>query len=473
MNCSHRAGAALSAALACAAWAPPLQAQEPSPPAETDLDRALREAEANAPAAPAAAPAAPGTLKLGSATLRLIDLSLDTLFAVGTSNQKEDEILVLQGGGHDPRRRGFTVQNVELSLAAAVDPYFSAAAHLIYFLTPEGESAFELEEVFVTSTALPWGFQLEAGQFFTEFGRLNPQHPHQWDFQDQPVIHTRLFGPDGLRGPGVRLSWLAPLPWFAELHLGVQNANGETMASFLASDEFFKEAAVGGRQFVARDVRTAADVLYLGRAVTSVDLGESLTVVLGASALFGPNATGTHAHTEIWGSDLKVKWRPASHFRGWPFVLVQGEVIARRYLAATQDFDPDGSIAAGAGPNGDEFTAGRATLRDHGFYVQALWGFWYGWVVGVRYEHARSTGDSINPTTGLDATDTDPLRDKRTRVALTLAWHPTEYSRIRLQLNHDVATHMRHRFRLHEPETSQSVWLGIEFFFGAHAAHTY
>jgi hypothetical protein len=54
-----------------------------------------------------------------------------------------------------------------------------------------------------------------------------------------------------------------------------------------------------------------------------------------------------------------------------------------------------------------------------------------------------------------------------------LAWHPTEYSRIRLQFNHDVAMHMRHRFRLHAPETSQSVWLGIEFFFGAHAAHTY
>lgn len=49
-----------------------------------------------------------------------------------------------------------------------------------------------------------------------------------------------------LRAPGVRLGWLLPVPWFSEVHLGAQNANGETMLSFLASDEAFEERPIGG-----------------------------------------------------------------------------------------------------------------------------------------------------------------------------------------------------------------------------------
>ena len=102
-------------------------------------------------------------------------------------------------------RRGFTLQNVELSLFGAVDPYFTGEAHLVYFIDKEGESRFEIEEAFATTTRLPFGLErqgleLELGQFFTEFGRLNPRHPHQWEWQDQPIVMTRFFGEDGIRG---------------------------------------------------------------------------------------------------------------------------------------------------------------------------------------------------------------------------------------------------------------------------------
>ena len=39
------------------------------------------------------------------------------------------------------------------------------------------------------------------GQFLTEFGRINPTHPHAWAWLDQPVIEARVFGPDGMRRP--------------------------------------------------------------------------------------------------------------------------------------------------------------------------------------------------------------------------------------------------------------------------------
>ena len=198
--------------------------------AARDEARAARDEAQGAPSAAApfgAPPAAPfgaspalAETTVGGARLQLLDVSLDTLWAFGSSTADDDELALLQGGGHDPRQRGFNLPQVELSFSGAVDPYFTGEAHLVYFLDPEDESQFELEEAFVQTLQLPFGLhehgaQLELGTFFTEFGRLNPRHPHAWDWQDQPIVLTRFFGEDGLRGPGARLGWLLPLPWYS------------------------------------------------------------------------------------------------------------------------------------------------------------------------------------------------------------------------------------------------------------------
>ena len=54
--------------------------------------------------------------RMGSATVQLLDVSMDVLAAAGWSNADDDELLFLQGGGHDPNQRGFTLQQAELSL---------------------------------------------------------------------------------------------------------------------------------------------------------------------------------------------------------------------------------------------------------------------------------------------------------------------------------------------------------------------
>ena len=77
---------------------------------------------------------------------------------------------------------------------------------------PDGETRVELEEAFVTTTSLPHDLQVKVGQFLTEFGRINPTHPHTWDFVDAPLVTGRMLGPEGLRSAGVRASWLMPLP---------------------------------------------------------------------------------------------------------------------------------------------------------------------------------------------------------------------------------------------------------------------
>ncbi len=414
---------------------------------ELAIEKALKDIEAPAPASVTTDLFA---RQAGGTTFRLIDISLDALFAAGTSTEREASIQRLEGGDHDPRKRGFTVQQVELSFTGAVDPYLTGEAHIIYLIDPiVGDTRVELEEAFFTTQALPYGLQLKGGQFLTEFGLLNPVHPHAWDWLDQPIINTRLFGPDGLRQAGVRLGWLTPLPWYSQLYVGAQNANGEIAASFLASEDFFKERPIGGRPFVKRDLNSPTDLIWLLRWENSWNPSETVTTKFGLSGLFGPNATGPDGDTRIYGADLKLTWRPTTNFRGWPFFLWQSEVMGRDYVA---DRFFDGTI-----------NLPRETLRDWGLYTQALYGFQYGWAAGLRYEYASGSGASVLAFNGRA---NDPFRDTRHRISPLLAWHPSEFSRIRLQYNYDRADHL-------ERQDAHSVWLGVEFLYGAHPAHKY
>lgn len=397
----------------------------------------------------------------GRTNLRLIDLGLDVLAAVGTSSQRNDVIETLEGGEHDPRQRGFTLQQVELSFQGAVDPYLRGDAYLIFFIDTEGETQVEIEEAFFTSQDLPFGlaeagFQIEGGTFFTEFGRINPTHPHSWRWQDAPVVVTRFLGPEGLRGPGARVGWLAPLSWYSEFYATVQNATGETQASFLANDELFDEQPVGGRPFVNQDVRSMSDLTYSLRWVNGFDVTDDISTQLGVSAAFGPNATGRGARTEIYGADFVAKWKPQGGDRGWPFVTTTGEFMVRRY--ETDSFR--GKI------DGAEVRIPRDVLRDVGLYVETLVGFIRPWAVGLRYDFAGAfNGRSVDNGEPVPRRE-DPYRATRHRVSPMILFQASDFSRLRLQYNYDYTKNIPHN-------NAHSVWFGVEFSFGAHPAHEY
>jgi len=407
-----------------------------------------------------------------------MDIGLVGTFAAGGSTAS-DISGGTQLGGHDPNQRGFTVQGVEGSFTGAVDPYFRGAANLLFGVDAGGDSFLELEEAYAETVALPANLQVRAGQFFTEFGRHNPTHPHSWAFVDAPLVNGRFLGGDGLRNPGARLSWLMPTPFYSELSLSVQNSHGETAAAFRSTaahahgDDEDEELPLAFRPADNdRGLKHVQDLLLAPRYALSFDVTESQTLLLGASAAFGPNSRGEEGagdtSTQLYGLDFTWKWKPTTHAAGFPFVAWQTEAMWRHYEVGAFDW--------GAETNAlfitDEDTGAPAvlpgeTLTDYGFYTQLLYGFRRGWVAGLRVDYVtRERGDyeQLNLSVDGERLGRDPQRAERWRVSPNLTWYPTEFSKLRLQYNYDDRKGIG---------VDHSVWLQLEFILGAHAAHKF
>jgi hypothetical protein len=366
-----------------------------------------------------------------------MNIGFTALIDAGWSSETDVRSLLL--GDHDPRVRGFTIPNTELTLDGAVDPYFKGFSNIVFKLDENGETGVELEEAFVLTTSLPANLQLKAGQFFTEFGRQNTQHPHSWAFVDQPLALATLLGPEGLRSQGVRLSWLLPTPWYTEAMLTVANSTNETTFSFRSEES----AEIHGGVPVERMVLGFRDMLIAPRIATSFELTETQTLLFGASAATGPNNSGASTETQIYGLDGYWKWKSASAQQGFPFVSFQAEALLRRYETEARPAADDPLV-----------TLPSEVLDDRGGYSQLLWGIRPRVVAGLRADVVRGEASAV----------VTPLRSDRLRVSPNLTWYPTEFSKLRFQYNYDDRKGIG---------SDHSLWVQFEFLLGAHAAHRF
>ena len=381
---------------------------------------------------------APITLAGGGKTY--LNISFDGMFAGAASTSKRLD--QLEVGDHDPQQRGFNARNIELALDGAVDPYFEGFANIVFKLDNHNETSVEVEEAFMQTTTLPWNLQVKGGQFFSPFGRINPQHPHVWDFADAPLVQGRFLGSDGLRGVGLQASWLLPVPWFSQLSVAVQNGSGNTGFSFRNPGD---GGTFYGRNTFDRMLRGPGDFVFIPHFENSFDLTPTQTLLVGVSGAFGPNSTGATTRTQIYGADIFYKWKPTKSEGGWPFLKWQTEAIYRRF-------------EAGRGVD-DAFPVAE-TFKDWGVYSQIVWGFRKGWAAGLR-------GDYLHMQ---DSAFTDDIeRRSRCRISADLTYFPSEFSKLRLQYNHDFLEATRFLDR----SEADSVFLQFEFALGAHGAHKF
>ncbi len=324
----------------------------------------------------------------------------------------------LQGGGHDPTKNGFNLQQLELAVGAAVDPYFRFDANIVF-----GQDGVEIEEAYGTTLSLPAGLQVRAGQFLTRFGRHNPMHLHVWDFVDQPFPLTRVFGGEGNRGLGVELSYLTPLPWYVELVGSATDAAGEgTARSFYGADDL--------------GVRSPFDLQLTAALKQFFPLSDDLSLAWGLSAANGPSSTGYGNRTDLYGTDVYLKYRPLSQ-GSVAVVAFTGELFYRRRQVP-----------------GD-------VLQDTSAYAQVFWRFAQRWAVAARYElgtpsrGAQDTPDPLDPD----------WTSSRQRVTASATFWPTEFSRLRLQTAADFAPW--------RTAPTYSAFLALELAVGAHGAHSF
>jgi len=327
----------------------------------------------------------------------------------------------LQLGAHDPNTNGFNLQQLELHVESTVDPFFTFTANIVF-----AQFGVEVEEAYATTLALPANLQVRAGQFLTKMGRLNPTHPHSWHFVDQPLVNGKFFGGEGSRGLGAEASWLLPLPWFTELIASTTMADGACCA----------RSFYGGQNL---GVDGLADLLYTVRLEQFFEITPSFSALFGVSSQFGPNPTGAGNRTEIYGSDLYLRWRPVNNPQRRS-VSLQVEAMQRRR-----------QIPFGL-------------LVDQGGYVDLVAQLNQRFEVGGRYEFV----------TGIDATDTDGAGEDTldpewvgnvNSGALQVTFYPSHFSRLRLQGSYD------RRQWVEEP--TLAAILALEVLVGAHGAHDF
>ena len=330
----------------------------------------------------------------------------------------------LESGEHDPRGNGFTLQQLELAASSAVDPYFRFDSFIVFKVPRPGEDGgVEIEEVYATTTSLPANLQLRVGQFVTRFGRFNPTHPHTWDFVDQPLMIGRLFSPDGNRGLGGELSYLTPLPWYAEVLLSLT-------------------------QDSAMPVTRWRNLEVTGAIKQFFPLSDDWSLLWGLSGEGGSDPslpTDPEARAQIGGSDLYLKYRPLGEGRQ-TIVALQAEWFYRRR------------------------EIGGETLHDTGGFAALFWRFAQRWATAARWElgtPTRNGAGAITPACPLD--DLGCINGAFTanlqRVSANLTFWPSEFSRLRLQ---GAAT-----LPGAGGDPQWSVMTAFEFAVGAHGAHAF
>ncbi|MFN3201279.1 MAG: zinc-regulated TonB-dependent outer membrane receptor [Bradymonadia bacterium] len=316
-----------------------------------------------------------------------------------------------QLGAHDPNRTGFTLQQLEMSIGSNVDPFFRMDANLVF-----SQFGVEVEEAYGTTLALPHGLQVRMGQLLTRFGRLNNTHPHSWHFLDQPLVNGKFFGGEGSRGLGAEISWLSPLPWFAELVFSTTDAAGACCArSFYGGDDLGVEEPI--------------DLLATTALKQFFPFDEDWSLAWGLSGQLGPNPTGNGNRSMILGTDLYLRYRPvASAVRSAVSLQVESMYRSRQ-------------------TPGDR-------LEDWGAYAQLVWNINLRWETGARYEYVTGALD--------DFLDPEWTEDRQ-RITGQITYYPSHFSRLRLQASEDRLEWL--------DEPIYAVMFGTEVLIGAHGSH--
>ncbi len=298
----------------------------------------------------------------------------------------------------------FQMHESELGFQAIIDPYARGDFFLSF-----GEEGVNLEEGYITFTALPAGFVAKVGKMRSAFGKVNMMHNHVLPWVDRPLVTTNLVGgEDGIDDAGVSLERIIPMPKGVFLEATGQVFRGDSGDVFRAQQR--------------------SDVSTVEHLRAYRDITESTNLDLGVSYARGHNYGTTIVPgdfiTQLYGVDATVRWKPLRRSIYHSFVGRSELIWSQRQQFPTEQ-------------------------RAFGFYSSADYQLGRRWFTGGRFDWS-------------DRSRFANLTDKG--AAATLTYWPSEFSQVRGEYRF---THYA------ENRDANELFMQLIFSIGAHGAHPF
>ncbi len=372
----------------------------PAQPAAVSGPTAAQAQVAVPPPAPTPAeapPVAPGALPVyGGASASAKALNPD-ISVIG-------DFIGKAGGNSVQPTPSLEMHESEVGFQAIIDPYARGD-----FFISFGESGVNLEEGYITFTALPAGIVAKVGKMRSAFGKVNMMHNHVLPWVDRPLVTNNLVGgEDGIDDAGVSISRIIPAPKGLFLE-----ATGQVFRGDSGTDDSPVFHA-------SRD----SDVSAVAHLRSYADINESTNIDIGLSYARGHNELGTDFLTQLYGIDATLRWKPLRRSIYHSFVG-RGEFIwSQRQQVPTEQ-------------------------RAFGFYTSADYQLGRRWFLGGRYDLS-------------DRSRFANLTDKGGSLVLT--YWPSEFSQIRGQYRHTSYA---------DNISANELFMQVIFSLGAHGAHPF
>jgi hypothetical protein len=321
----------------------------------------------------------------------------------------------IAGAGHNPLNPtpSFQMHESEVGLQAVVDPYARAD-----FFISFGETGVNVEEGFITFTALPAGFVAKGGKMRAAFGKVNTLHNHVLPWVDRPLVSQNLVGgEDGIDDAGLSIEHIIPAPknWF--LDFTGQTFRGDSADVYTSSNK--------------------NDLSVVGHLRGYKDLTDNSNLDLGVSYSRGHNLFGSDFITHLYGVDATYHWKPLRR-------SIYKSFIARSEFIWRQQNQP--LLTACSNCPADTASGFQ---RAFGFYASGDFQFARRWFVGGRVDRSdRAFNSHLNDKGG----------------SLVLTYWPSEFAQVRGQ----------YRFtRYADKFDANELFLQLQFALGAHGAHPF
>ncbi|MBL1321083.1 MAG: carbohydrate porin [Methylophaga sp.] len=323
---------------------------------------------------------------------------------------------------------GLSLGESEITLSASIDQLLFG--QMTIALADDGAG---VEEAFIETQGLDNGLTVRAGRFYSPIGYLNERHVHVWNFADAPLIYRGLFG-DQMATDGLKLSYILPTDQLVEI--------GGTIGSGNQYPSNGSHSGIGDWLVFAK---TGGDIGISHSWQASVAHWQSSPKDRSIGDMNLPSPVTFNGDTDISNLSLIYKWAP----NGNP--TQQNLTLLGEYFYS-HDTGTLNNIPTTAIYNG----------KQYGGYVEGMYQFMPRWRAGMRYDRLSSSINASNVGL-LNAANLDLTSFHPQRYSLMLEWLPSNFSRLRVQINEDKSSR----------NNDTQLFLQYTVNIGAHGAHSY